>query len=292
MKIRGKTTIEGTVSKYIAQIEGARARGLTITANEYPYTAMNHGWSAFFPIWAQEGGPKKFAERLKDESIREKIRKDPDFHTWAEEHGWWDGIVLAVANKPENKKYEGMTVAQIAKLTGDEDPAVTCINLMADEEGRITGIFHTMSEPDVREVMKQPWVGFGSDGAAINLNAPGFPHPRSYSTHAHVLGYYVRDQHVLTLEDAIRKSTSLPAQILGLTDRGQIHQGFAADVVLFDPAKVGETNSYEKPKSYSTGIPYVLVNGVVVIDKGEHTGARPGQIVYGHGYKHASSQGN
>ena len=284
LKIRARDNW-GTMSQYINQIENARATGLDITANQYPYTAMNHGWNAFFPLWAREGGPAKFAERLKDPAVREKIKHDPDFIAWAKEHGWWEGITLARSTKPQDKKYEGMRIAQIAKLRGDADPADTCINLMADEEGRIGGIFHTMSEDDVRLVMKQAWVAVASDGSALNLDAAGFPHPRNYSTNARVLGYYVRDQHVLTLEDAIRKMTTLPAQILGLTDRGQIHEGYRADLVLFDPATVGETNSYEKPKSHAAGIPYVLVNGVVVIDQGKHTGARPGQVIYGKGYK-------
>jgi N-acyl-D-aspartate/D-glutamate deacylase len=284
LKIRARENW-GTVSKYLEQIESARAQGLDITANQYPYTAMNHGWSAFFPLWVRAGGPAKFAERLRDPTVREKIKHDPDFITWAKEHGWWEGITLAVCPTPKNKKFEGMRIAEIAKLRGDADPADTCINLMAEEGGRIGGIFHTMSEEDVRLVMKKPWVSIASDGGAINLEARGFPHPRCYSTNARVLGYYVRDQQVLTLEDAVRKMTSLPAQILGLKDRGQIHEGFAADVVLFDPAKVRETNSYEKPKSYPDGIPYVLVNGVVVIDRGRHTRARPGRVLYGKGYK-------
>jgi N-acyl-D-aspartate/D-glutamate deacylase len=284
LKIRGKDNW-GTVGKYLETIDKARANGLDVTANEYPYTAMNHGWSAFFPIWAREGGPDKFAERLNDPAIREKIKKDPDFIMWANEHGWWEGITFARGVTEKNRKYEGMRIAEIAKLRGDRDPADTCVTLMAEEKGRIGGIFHTMSEEDVRAVMKEPWVAIASDGAAINLNAPGFPHPRAYSTNAHVLGYYVRDQHVLTLEDAVRKMTSLPAQILGLTDRGQIHPGFAADIVLFDPAKVGETNSYEKPKSYAAGIPYVVVNGQLVLDKGQYTTARPGRVILGHGYK-------
>jgi N-acyl-D-aspartate/D-glutamate deacylase len=284
LKIRARDNW-GTMSQYIAQIEDARARGLDITANQYPYTAMNHGWNAFFPLWAREGGPAKFAARLKDPAVREKIKHDPDFITWAKEHGWWEGITLARATKPQDKQYEGKRIAEIAKLRGDRDPADTCINLMADEEGRIGGIFHTMSEEDVRLVMKQPWVSVASDGSALNLDAPGFPHPRTYSTNARVLGYYVRDQHVLTLEDAVRKMTTLPAQILGLTDRGQIHEGYNADIVLFDPAKVRDTNSYEKPKSYPDGIPYVLVNGILVIDQGKHTGARPGKVIYGKGYR-------
>jgi len=289
LKIRGRDNW-GTISQYIAQIEDARARGLDITANQYPYTAMNHGWNAFFPLWAREGGPVKFAERLKDQAVRERIKHDPDFITWAKEHGWWEGITLARSTKPQDKKYEGMRIAEIAKLRGDADPADTCINLMADEEGRIGGIFHTMSEDDVRLVMKQPWVSIASDGSALNLDATGFPHPRNYSTNARVLGYYVRDQHLLTLEDAIRKMTTLPAQILGLTDRGQIHEGYFADIVLFDPMKVRETNSYEKPKSYPDGIPYVLVNGVPVIDHGNHTGARPGKVIYGKGSLRASQR--
>ena len=152
----------------------------------------------------------------------------------------------------------------------------------------VGGIFHTMSEEDVRTVMRQPWVAIASDGGAINLQASGFPHPRAYSTNARVLGYYVREQHVLSLEDAVRKMTSLPAQILGLEDRGQLHPGFAADVVLFDPAKVGETNSYEKPKSYPAGIPWVIVNGQVVLKKGQYTSARPGKAILGKGYKPAT----
>lgn len=140
-----------------------------------------------------------------------------------------------------------------------------------------------MSEEDVRTVMKQPWVAIASDGSALNLAEEGVPHPRSYATNARVLGHYVRGEKVLTLEDAIRKMTSLPAQILGLRDRGQIREGFAADLAIFDPATVGETNSFEKPKSYATGVRYTIVNGVVVIDAGRHTGARPGRPLLGRG---------
>ena len=156
---------------------------------------------------------------------------------------------------------------------------------MAEDGGRITGMFHTMSEEDVRTVMRKPWVAIASDGSAINLEAPGVPHPRNYSTNVRVLGYYVREQHVLTLEDAVRKMSSLPARILNLRDRGQIREGFVADVAVFDPSTVGETNSFENTKSYAKGVQYVLVNGVLVIDKGQHTGARPGQAIMGPGFK-------
>jgi len=278
LKIRARENW-GTVGTYLSMIDAARARGLDITANQYPYTAMNHGWSAFFPVWAREGGPAKFAERLRDPAVRERIKKDRDFITWAKEHGWWEGIVMGRAGSERNRKYEGMRLSEIAKARGDADPADTCLTLMAEDGGRISGMFHTMSEDDVRTVMKQPWVAIASDGSAINLDAPGVPHPRNYGTNVRVLGYYVRDQHVLSLEDAVRKMTSLPAQILGLQDRGQIRQGLAADLVVFDPATVGETNSFERPKSYAKGVDYVLVNGTVVIDKGRHTGAKPGRTI-------------
>jgi N-acyl-D-amino-acid deacylase len=283
LKIRAKDNW-GTVGKYVKMIDDARASGLDITANQYPYTAMNHGWSAFFPVWAREGGPAKFAERLKDPAVRERIKKDKDFLTWVKEHGGWEGIVMGRGATERTRRYEGLRISEIAKLRGDADPADTCLVLMADDGGRISGMFHTMSEDDVRLVMKQPWVAIASDGSAINLDAPGVPHPRNYSTNVRVLGYYVRDQHVLTLEDAIRKMTTLPAQVLGLRDRGQLREGFAADVVVFDPATVGETNSFEKPKSYAKGVNYVLVNGVLVIDKGEHTGAKPGVAILGRGH--------
>ena len=194
--------------------------------------------------------------------------------------------MLGRARQPQNKKYEGMRISEIAKLRGDADAADTCLTLMAEEDGTISGIFHTMSEADVRMVMTKPWVAIASDGSALNLDEEGVPHPRSFSTNPRVLGYYVREERVLTLEEAIRKMTTLPAQILGLRDRGQVREGFAADLVIFDPAAVGETNSFEKPKSYPAGIPYTIVNGVVVIDGGTHTGARPGRPLFGRGYVH------
>jgi N-acyl-D-amino-acid deacylase len=242
---------------------------------------MQHGWSAFFPVWAREGGPQKFAELLKDPAIQQKIKADKDFKTWVMEHGGWEGIVMGRARLPRNKEFEGMSIAQIAKARKDADPADTCIALMADEGGTISGIFHTMSEDDVQLVMKQPWVAIASDGSAINLQEPGVPHPRSYSTNPRVLGHYVRDVKLLTLEEAVRKMTSLPAQIMGLRDRGQVREGFAADFAVFDQAKVSETNSFEKPKSYPAGIPFTIVNGVVVVDNGQHTGARPGKPLMG-----------
>jgi N-acyl-D-amino-acid deacylase len=275
----------GTIGDYVRQIEEARAKGLDITANQYPYTAMYHPWANFFPLWARDGGPQEFAKRLQDPAVRRRIRNDSTFIVWAKEHGWWDGIVMSRASTPDVQRYEGMSVAQIAQQRGDRDPGMTLLELMAADSGRINGIFFAMSEPDVREVMRQPWVSIASDGSAINLDEPGVPHPRNYATNARVLGVYVRELKLLSLEDAVRKMTSLPAQILGIPDRGQVRQGFIADLVVLDPRTVGPTNSYEHPKSYAAGVPYVLVNGVVVISGGAHTGARPGRALRGRGYR-------
>ena len=247
-KIRGRENW-GTIGRFIEQIEEARSRGLDITANQYPYTAMFHGWSAFFPLWVREGGPDRFAERLNDPSLRERIKSDPDFIAWAQEHGWWEGIVLARASTPDVRRYEGMSAAEIAEARSVADPADVVLDLMAAEGGRISGVFHTMSEGDVREVMRRPWVAHASDGSAINLEAEGLPHPRNYATVPRVLGHYVREEGVLALEDAVRKMTSLPAQILGISDRGQVRQGFVADLAIFDPERIAETNSFESPKS-------------------------------------------
>jgi N-acyl-D-aspartate/D-glutamate deacylase len=286
MKIRGADNWD-FMPEYVQQIENARKQGMDITVNQYPYTAMSKGWGALFPVWARNGGPAKFAELLKDPAIRAKIKSDPEFITLTKESGWGE-IAMAKASTPELQKYEGMRVTEIAKLRGDADPADTFINLMAEDGGRIGGVFHNQSEENIQLVMKQPWVAIASDGAAVSAESPGVPHPREFATNARVLGHYVREEHLLTLEDAVRKMTSFPAQILGLADRGQIRSGFAADVVLLDPDKVRETNSYEKPKSYPDGIPYVLVNGVVVIDKGKHTGARPGKVIRGSAYQPAN----
>jgi len=283
LKIRGEE-LWPQLPAQVAQLNAARDRGLDITANVYPYTAMSHGWSACFPLWMREQGPDKFAEFLRDTSLRDRIKQDPEFIAWSQEHGWWEGIAMSRARTPEAKQYEGMRVAEIAALRGEADPADTFISLMALERGNISGVFHNQSEANVRLVLSQPWVAPASDGSAIDLNADGVPHPRSYGTNVRVLGQYVRDEKLLTLEDAIRKMTSLPAQILGLRDRGQLAPGFAADIVVFDPATVGDTNSYAEPKSYADGVYYVVVNGTLVIDKGEHTGALPGQVLRGPAY--------
>ena len=281
----------GSISRFITQTRrGARKRGLNITANQYPVHRD--------VPWLERVLPGMDARRRPGQVRRAAAatgrfglasRRIPDFIAWAKEHGWWEGIVMARARTEKNRQYQGKRIAEIAKLRGDADPMDTCIDLMAEEGGSISGIFHTMSEDDVRTVMRLPWVAIASDGSAINLEAPGVPHPRNYSSNVRVLGHYVRDQKVLMLAEAVRKMTALPAEILGLKDRGQIKAGFAADVAIFDPARVAETNSFEQPKSYAAGVPFVIVNGVVVLDRGQHTGAKPGRALRGPGFKKAGT---
>jgi N-acyl-D-aspartate/D-glutamate deacylase len=272
----------GTIGKYLDQVEAARSRGLDVTANQYPYTAMHHGWNAFFPVWAQERGPDQFLAFLKDPAARERIKKDVEFALLSDEHGGWEGIMLGSAEGP-SARYAGMRLVDIAKARGDADPADTAISLMAEEKGRISGVFHNQLEDDLRRALTKPWISVSSDGAAVNLTEPRNSHPRAYGSNVRVLGLYARDLKLLPLEEAVRKMTSLPASIAKLKDRGLLRENYAADVVLFDAARVRDLATYEKPAAYPEGVPYVIVNGVVVIDKGQPTGARPGRPLLGPG---------
>jgi len=286
LKIRGRK-LWGQAGPAIKLIEDARRRGLEITANQYPYTAMQHPWGALFPEWAKNGPPGTIVKVLSDRSNREKLKKDPQFVQYVEEHGGWEGIVASRFSNAADKPLEGRSIAEIAKLRGDRDPADTCFNLIVEEGGFVDGVHHNMSEDDVRMIMRLPWVAIASDGSALRpegVLGDGLPHPRSYGTNPRVLGHYVRDEHVLTLEDAVRKMTSLPAQILRLKDRGLVREGYWADIVVFDPATVADRGTYERPAQYPVGISDVLVNGVAVVRAGEHTGAKPGMTIYGGGH--------
>ncbi len=283
-KIRGKRNWN-LQTHYVDRINKARAEGLPITVDQYPYTAMNHGWNVFFPVWARAKGPEEFARLLTDPAARERMKADQDFKDWVHEHGDAEGIMYARSSVPEHAKYLGKRLSEIAKMRGDADPMETCVQLMSEAEGNIGGIFFAMSDENVNMVMRQPWTAISSDAGALNLTAAGFPHPRTFGSASRALGKYVRQDKVLTLEDAVRKMSSYPASILGLTGRGQVQTGFMADLVVFNPDTVIDTATYEKPKSYPVGVPYVLVNGVLVVDKGQHTGARPGQVLYGKGTK-------
>ena len=281
LKMRAKANW-GRIRQVIQQLEEARREGLEITANQYPYTAMQHPWRRLFPRWVQDAPVKETIAQFKNPDFRARVTADPEFNQYVDEHGGWEGIVAARLDGEKIKKFEGMTIAEIAKIR-ESDPVATCFDLIYDEGNFIHGVHHTMHEDDIKTVMRMPWISIGSDGSALNQKYPGKPHPRSFGTNPRVLGKYTRDEKVLTLEDAVRKMTSLPAQVLGLKDRGLLREGYWADVVLFDPDTVADQATYDDPKQYPKGIDYVLVNGAVVIDNGHHTGARPGKVVYGPG---------
>jgi N-acyl-D-amino-acid deacylase len=281
LKMRAKANW-GRIRQVIEQLEEARREGLEITANQYPYTAMQHPWRRLFPRWVQDAPVAQTIAQFKNPDFRARVISDPEFTQYVDEHGGWEGIVAARLDGEKTKKFEGMTIAEIAKIRED-DPVATCFDLIHEEGNFIHGVHHTMNEDDVKTVMRMPWISIGSDGSALNQTYPGKPHPRSFGTNPRVLGKYTREEKVLTLEDAVRKMTSLPAQVLGLKDRGLLREGYWADVVLLDPDTVADRATYDDPKQYPKGIDYVLVNGSVVIDNGHHTGARPGKVVYGPG---------
>jgi len=280
IKVRGRRNW-GRAGELIETIEAARRTGLEVTANQYPYTAMQHPWSRLVPRWVQDAPRKEIISRFADRAFRDRLKADAEFRQYVEEHGGWENIVASVIRKPELKIYEGKRATEIARLREEDDPAEAAFDLIHEEGGFPHGVYHNMSDEDLETFMRLPWVSVASDGTALNERAPGLPHPRSFGTNVRVLGKYVREQKVLGLEDAVRKMTSLPAQVLRLTDRGVLREGCWADVVVFDPETVMDRASYEQPKQYPTGIEHVLVNGCPVIAGGKHTGARPGQVIYG-----------
>jgi N-acyl-D-aspartate/D-glutamate deacylase len=280
----------GHMAAQVQLIQAARDRGVDITADQYPYLAGMTSLKQCLPAKYLEGTADEIVARLKSREAREEIRRDINegLPGWDNNEvravGGWHGVMLASVQKPENKKYQGKRMDEVAREMG-KDPVDALCDLLISEGATPYAIYFAMSEPDVDLAMKQPWVAFGSDGAAVNpgMTFMGVPHPRFYGTFPRVLGEYVRGNHVLTLPDAIRKMTSLAAQITGLTDRGLLRPGLAADITLFDPDTVKDQATFENPMQYPVGIPYVIVNGVVVIDHGVHTGARPGRVLYGRG---------
>lgn len=273
------------------KIEEARARGVDVAADMYLYTAGGTGLEAVIPSWAFEGGRQKLLERLKDPTSRARLKREivtgsPGWWNIVEAAGGWDGIVLVNAQNPDNKRFEGKNVTQIAR-EWKKTPADAAFDLVAAGGGRVMAIYHMMSEQDITTALKFPWTSIGSDAAAAvnpgGVDTLGLGHPRGYGNFPRLIARYVREKRVLTLEQAIRKMTSWPATRMRLQSRGLIKEGCWADVVIFDYDKIEDRATYEKPFLYPVGIDYVLVNGQVVIDQGKHTGARPGQVIYGPG---------
>ncbi len=272
-------------------IEAARARGVDVAADMYLYTAGGTGLEAVIPSWAFEGGRQALLNRLKDPATRARLKREmvtgsPGWWNIIEAAGGWEQIVLVNAQNKNYSHFEGKNMAQIARQW-KKTPADAAFDLVTEGNGRVMALYYMMSEQDIITALKFPWTSIGSDaGASINPSAVdtlGLGHPRGYGNFPRLIARYVREQRVLTLEQAIRKMTSWPATRMRLNSRGLIKEGCWADVVIFDYDKIQDRATYQQPFVYPVGIDYVIVNGQVAIDRGKHTGARSGQVIYGPG---------
>ena len=290
LKAAGKSNW-GRMPEIVSFIEKARASGLDITANTYAYTAWNNSLSAFVPPWAHDGGTSKLIERLRDPKLRERIKKDMDTPATDWDNEWHEisGAESILVSDVQNEKLlpvQGKTLAEIAKLW-NEDPKDAIFDLLIQDNAYTYVSVFGMQQSDVSLALKQPWVSIDNDSEGTALEGilgQAHPHPRAYGTFPRILRKYVRDEKLLTLPDAIRKFSSLPAQRMGLTDRGVLKLGMWADIVIFDPETVHDLATFENPNQLSVGMDYVFVNGVTVIEEGKMTNALPGKVLRGPGF--------
>ena len=269
------------------KIDSARAAGLSITANNYPYVASATGLTARLPNWVQEGGAAEMRKRLRDRKVRAKVLHEMRTGIPYKNSDPKDVMLFGFRLDSLNKKYSGKRLDQIAALHG-KDADETVIDLILRDRSSIACVYYQQSEHNIRKIIQLPYVSFGSDGASMSeakVFADWGTHPRAYGTFARILGKYVREEKLITLEEAIRKLTSLPASNLKIKSRGLLKPGYFADVVVFDANKIEDHATFEDPKQYATGMLHVFVNGTQVLSSGEHTGAEPGRVVYGPGYK-------
>ena len=276
----------------IERIEAARAGGTAITADMYTYSAGATGLDASLPPWVQEGGHRKFIDRLRDDAVRTRLveemhRPGVGWENMLLLAGTAEGVLFSSFKNPALRRYTGWTLAQVA-AERKRTPEDTIIDLVIEDDSRVGAIYFVMSDDNVRRQIALPWMSFASDSASLapeGVFLKDNPHPRAYGTFARLLGRYVRDEGVIPLAEAIRRLTSLPADNLRITGRGRLAPGYAADIVTFDPARIQDHATYERPHQYATGVQHVLVNGAPVIRDGEHTGAVPGQVVRGPGWR-------
>ena len=274
----------------ISKIEAARTQGLEITADMYNYTAGSTGLDAAMPPWVQEGGYDAWAERLQDPAIRERMRYEITTTT-----NEWENLMLAAGSEgtllvefknPALREYTGQTLADVAEQRGTSIPD-TIMDLVIEDGSRVQVVYFLMSEENIKQQLKLPWVSFSSDAGSMapeGVFLNNSTHPRAYGNFARLLGKYVRDEKVISLEEAIRKLTSLPASNLRIQGRGQLSPGYFADIVVFDPTAIQDHATYEEPHQYATGMHHVWVNGTRVLADGDHTGAMPGRVVRGPGW--------
>jgi len=290
LKVGGKPSW-GHMPEVVAKINSARAQGLDVTADTYAYTAWFNDFSAFIPAWAHDGGNAKLIERLKDPATRARIRTDMLTPSDKWDNEWQEipgpeAVLVGVVHNSQLLPLQGKTLSQIAKLWNKE-PMDALFDLLIEDHGLTSVAVFGMSEPDVSLALQQPWVSVDNDSSGTSpegILGREHPHPRAYGTFPRILRKYVREEHMLTLEDAIRKFTALPAQRMRLTDRGVLKAGMCADIVIFDPAAIHDVATFESPNQLSQGMDYVLVNGVPVIDQTMMTGALPGKVLRGQGY--------
>jgi N-acyl-D-amino-acid deacylase len=276
----------------IARVEAARKEGLKITADMYTYTAGSTGLDASMPPWVLDGGYEAAYKRLRDPAVRAKIAlairtPSADWENLYLAAGSPDRVLLVEFRSEQLKPLTGKTLAEAARLRG-EDPVDTIMNLMVEDQSRVGAVYFMMSEDNIRKAIVLPWVSFGSDAASMAPEPPftrSATHPRAYGNFARVLGKYVRTDRILTLEEAVRKLSGLPATNLDLDHRGFIKDGMFADIVVFDPVTITDRATFELPHQYAVGMQHVFVNGVQVLKAGEHTGARPGRALWGRGKK-------
>jgi dihydroorotase/N-acyl-D-amino-acid deacylase len=290
LKVAGKANW-GKMGEVVKAIEAARARGLDVTADQYPYIAGATGLSACIPPWAHAGGAEKLLARLRDTETRRQLRQEIETSSTEWENFYFGsggaaGVLVNSVLNPALKSYEGKTLLEIGKLR-HQDPLDALFDVLVEDKGQTGAIYFFMSEEDVKTAMKQPWVSFGSDYGAVapdGVLGEDKAHPRAYGMCPRILGKYVRDEKIMPLEEAIRKMTSLAAQRLKIPDRGIIKEAMFADITVFDFNAVKDVATFENPNRFSEGIRYVLVNGQLVLDNGKPTGKRPGKALRGPGY--------
>jgi N-acyl-D-amino-acid deacylase len=273
----------------IKMIEDARARGLPVTVDQYLYPAGSTGIGILFPSWVFAGGAEKIKERLQDAATRARIRRE--LIEKARAQGFKDFSFAYVANHQPNQAFNGKNIAEITKMVKQKDDENSQAEQIIEiwQAGGAQMVLHKMSEGDVERIFKQPFTMLASDAGVIDVSSASIPHPRGFGNNARALGVYARDKRVVGLEEAIRKMTSLPGQSFGFWERGLLRPGMAADLVIFDGKTVIDRATFQEPRQYPVGIDYVIVNGRVVIEKGNHNGAKPGRILRGRGAQKATS---
>jgi N-acyl-D-amino-acid deacylase len=290
IKVAGKDNW-GHMPEVVAKINAARAQGIDVTADTYAYTAWFNGFSAFIPPWAHDGGTAKLIQRLKDPATRARIRQDMMTPSQDWDNEWKEipgpeSVLIGVVHNPDLLPLQGKTLADVAKMWNEDPIDALCDLLIKDNAETDVAVFG-MSEPDVVLALQQPWVAIDNDSSGTSpdgILGQEHPHPRAYGTFPRILRKYVREEKKLSLEDAIRKFSALPAQRMRFTDRGVLKSGMWADVVIFDPNTIRDLATFDDPNQLSQGMEYVLVNGVPVIDLGKMTGTMPGKVLRGPGY--------